>query len=81
METDETVNHIISKLAQKEFKTRLDWVGSDLLGIVLEIKTIDHLIKLYIHKSEFVQDNEMYQILSDFGMQVDHLISVRPSFN
>ena len=24
---DETINHVISKLAQKEYKTRHDWMG------------------------------------------------------
>ena len=27
-ERDETINHIISKLAQKGYKTRYDWVGN-----------------------------------------------------
>ena len=39
---NETINHIISefsKLVQKEFKTRHDWVGErDTLGIVEEIE-------------------------------------------
>ena len=35
---DEKINHIISKLAQKEYQTRHNWVGEDdQLGIVQEI--------------------------------------------
>ena len=47
---DETINHVInecSKLAQKEHKTRHDWVGK---GILWELcKKIDHTNKRYMH--------------------------------
>ena len=32
-----------------------------------------------MHKPEFVQRNETYKLLWDFGIQTDHLISARRS--
>ena len=54
---DKTINHIInecSKLAQKEYKKRHDWVGGqgDPLGIVQEIKVWPHMYKWYMHNQE-----------------------------
>ena len=70
------MNQIIceySKLSQKEYKTRYDWVGKgDPLGIVQVIK-----IWPYYHKLESVLENETHKILWDFKILTDHLIAVR----
>ena len=48
---DETINHIISecsKLAQKEYKTRHDWVGKVIHWEMCKKFTFDHTNKWYI---------------------------------
>ena len=71
---DETINHIISecsKLAQKKYKTRHDWVDK-----VKKFK-FDRMNKWYMHNPASVQENETHKLLWDFDMQTDHLISAR----
>ena len=77
---DEAINHIISessKLAQKEYKTRHDWVGK---VIHLEMRKkfkFDRTNKGYMHNPAPVLENDMHKLLWDFDIQTDHLISVR----
>ena len=55
-ERAEMVHHIISeciKLAQKQYKTRHDWVGK----VIHRKLTFDHTTIWYIHEPEFVQEN------------------------
>ena len=52
--------------AQKEYKTRHNWVGRF---------KFDHTNKWYIHNPESFLENEMHKILWDFETQTDHLIS------
>ena len=69
-----TVNHIneCSKLAKKKKKkrvqneARLSWKG-DSLGIVQEI--LNNTDKWYMHKPEFVLENETHKIFSEFETQ------------
>ena len=52
---DKTINHIISKcskLAQKEYKVRHDWVGK-----------VIHANKWYIHNPEPVLENDTHKLL------------------
>ena len=52
---DETINHIISecsKLAQKEYKTRHDWVGKVVHWEMCKKFKFDHTNKWYMHKPE-----------------------------
>ena len=63
---DETIHHIIHgyrKWAQKEYKTRYNWMG--------KLK-FDPTTKKYMHKPESVLENEMHKILWDFKVQTDH---------
>ena len=57
---DETFNQIkseYSKLAQKECKTRYDWVGKVIHWEWCKILKLDHSTKWYLHKPESVQEN------------------------
>ena len=76
---DETDNHIseCSKLAQKEYKIRFDWVGKVIHYELCKRLNIDHIDKFYPHKRESVLENEMHKILWDFEILLDHLILVR----
>ena len=75
----QTTKHIseCSKLAQKEYKTRQDWVGK-LIHWELHKKLKFYLEnKWYMHNSESVQENERHKLLWGFGIQTDHLILAR----
>ena len=77
---DETINHIISecsKLAQKEYKTRRDWVGKVIHWEMYKKFKFDHTNKWYMHNTESVVENDTYKLLWDFDIQTDHLISAR----
>ena len=53
----ETVNHIseCSKLAQKDYKSRYDWVGKVISQELCKRIKFDHAERWYMLKSEFVQ--------------------------
>ena len=73
---DETINHIISKcrkLAQKEYKTRHDWVGKEMCK---KFK-FDHTNKWYMHNPAPVLENNTHKLLWDFDIHTDHLLSER----
>ena len=58
---DETINHIIrecSKLAQKEYKTRHNWVGEVIHWEIFKKFKIDHTNKWYMHNQVSVLENE-----------------------
>ena len=79
-ERDETVNHIISecsKLAQREYKTRHDWVGKVIHWELCKKLNFHHATKWYTHKPESVLENDTHKILWDFEIQTDHLIPAR----
>ena len=75
---DETINHIISecsKLAQKEYKTRNDWVGKVIHWEMCKKFKSDHTNKWYKHKQAPVLENDTHKLLWDFDIHTDHLIS------
>ena len=79
-ERDETINHIVSecsKLAQREYKTRHDWVGKVIHWELCKKLNFHHATKWYTHKPESVLENETHKILWDFEIQTDHLITAR----
>ena len=79
---DETIHHIISecrKLAQKEYKTRHDWVGKVIHWEIRKKLKCDHMNKWYMHNSAPVLENDTQKHLWDFDIQTDHLISDRRS--
>ena len=77
---DETINHIISecsKLAQKEYKARHDWVGKVIHWEMYKKFKFDPAKKWYMHSPEPVLENDTHKLLWDFDIQMDHLISAR----
>ena len=73
----ETINYIISecsKLAQKEYKTRPDWVGKVIHWEMCKKLKFDHTNKLYMHNPASVIENDIRKLLWDFDIQRDHLI-------
>ena len=74
---DETINHIIneySKLAQKEYKTRHDWVGKVIFWELCKKLKFDHGI---CTTPESVLENVIHKLLWDLDIQTDHLNSTR----
>ena len=77
---DETINHIISecsKLAQKEYKTRHDWVGKVIHLELCKKFRFDHTNKWYMHNPAPVLENDTHKPQWDFEVLTDHLISAR----
>ena len=69
---DETIIHIISecsKLAQREYKARHDWVGKVIHWEMYKKFKFDHTNKWYMHNPA--------PVLWDFNIQTDHLIPTR----
>ena len=79
-DSDENINYIISecsKLAQKEYKTRQDWVGKVVHWETCKKFRFDHTNKWYMHNPPPVLENDTHKLLWDFDVQTDHLISAR----
>ena len=77
---DETINHIISecsKLAQKEFKTRHNWVGKVIHWEMCKKFKCDHTNKWYMYNPAPVPENDTRKLLWNFDIHTDHLISAR----
>ena len=77
---DETINPIISefcKLAQKEYKTRHDWVVKVIHWEMCKKFKFDHTNKWYMHNPAPVLENNTHKLLWDFDIHTDHLISAR----
>ena len=66
-----------SKLAQKGYKTRHDWVGKVIHWELWEKLKFGQTNKGYMHNPTSVLDNDMHKLLLDFVIQTDHLISAR----
>ena len=66
-----------SKLAQKKYKARHDWVGKFInWGMCRKFK-FNHADKWYMHNPEPVLENDINKLLWEFVIQTDHLISAR----
>ena len=77
---DETINHIISecsKLAQKEYKTRHNWVGKVIHWEMCKEFKFDHTNKWYMHNPAPLIENDTHKLLWDFGIHTDPLKSAR----
>ena len=77
---DETINHIISecsKLTQKEYKARHNWVGKVIHWEMCKKLKFDHANKWYMHNPTPVLENDTHKLLWDFNIQTDLLISAR----
>ena len=76
----ETINHMISecsKLAQKEHKTRHDWVGKVIPPEMSKKFKFDYTNKWHMHNPACVLENDTYKLLWDFEITKDHQISPR----
>ena len=77
---DETINHVISeysKLAQREYKARHEWVGKVIHWEMCKKIKFDHTNKWYMHNPAPILENDTHKLLWDFNIQTDHLIPVR----
>ena len=75
----EKINHIseCSKLVQREYNARHDWMGKVILLELCKKFKFDHTNKRYKHNPESVLENETHNILLNFDIQTDHSISTR----
>ena len=74
------INHVISecsKLAQREYKARHDWVGKVIHWEMCKKFKFDHTNKWYMHNPAPVLENDSHKLLWDFNIQTDHLIPAR----
>ena len=77
---DKMINHIISdcsKLAQREYKTRHNWMRYVIHLELYQKFKFNHPNKWYIHNPESILENKTHKILWDFEIKTDHLISAR----
>ena len=75
---DETINHILSecsKLAQKKYNTRHNWVGKVIHREMCKKFKFDHTKKWSMHNPARVQENNSLKLIWDFDVHTDHLIS------
>ena len=56
----------------KEYNTRHNWVEKVIHWELYKRLKFDPPIKWYMHKPEFILENEIYKILWDFEIQTDH---------
>ena len=81
---NETINHIISecsKLAQKEYKCKHDWVGKVIHWEMCKTFKFEHTNKWYMHNPAPVLENDTHKLLRDFDIHTDNLMQTRPYNN
>ena len=66
-----------SKLAQREYKARHDWVGKVIHWEICKKCKFDHTNKWYMHNPAPVLENVTHKLRWDFNIQTDHLIPAR----
>ena len=79
---DETINHLISecsKMAQREYKHRHDWVGRRIHWDICRKFGIQASGKWYNHEQENAVENDTCKVLRGFTIQTDHVIEARRS--
>ena len=79
-DSDETINHIISecsKLAQKEYKARLDLIDKVIHMEMCRKFQFNHTNKWYMHNPAPVLENDSHKLLWDFNIHTDHQIPAR----
>ena len=77
MERLKSANHVLSecsKLAQKKYKRRHDWVGTKIHWELYRKYGIEVKQKWHEHKPEVVMKNDKCKILWNFTVQTDHEI-------
>ena len=76
------VNHIVrvcSKLAQKEYNSRHEWVAKAMHWEPFERLKFDHATKWFMQKPESVQENTKQKILRVSALKRNHIIPARKS--
>ena len=76
------INPIISecnKLAQKEYKTKHNWMEKKIERELCQKLRLDSATKRYMHKPESIQEIETLKIFWHFEIQTDHIIPARLS--
>ena len=68
---------VFSKLVQKEYKSRHDWVRKEIHLELCKRLKFGHTNKWYVHKPESVLENKSHKILCDFEIKTDHPIQAR----
>ena len=79
-EVDESIDCFVSgcsKLAQKEYKRRHDYLRKIVYWKLARKCNFEAGNKWYEHEPESVLENEDYKILWDFSIQTDHVIEAR----
>ena len=74
------MNHIVSecsKLAQKYYKRRHDWIGRRIHWEICGANGIHVKPKWYEHQPDVVIENDTCKILWDFILQTDHFMTER----
>ena len=66
-----------NKLAQKEYKTRHDWVGKVIHWEICKKFKFDHTNKWYMPNPPSVIENNTHKLLWDLDIHTDHLIPAR----
>ena len=59
-----------NELAQKDYKTRHDWVGKVIHWELCKKLKFDHTNKWYMHNPESVLENETHKLRWDFEIQI-----------
>ena len=67
-----------SKLAQKQYKSRYDWVGKVINWELCKRLKFDDSNEYYMHKPESTVENVTHKILEDFEIQMDQLDKAKP---
>lgn len=76
----EKITHIVSectRLAQKEYKRRHDWIGSCIHWEICGAKGIPLATKWQEHQPEGVMQNETCKVIWDFTIQADHVLTTK----
>ena len=66
-----------SKLAQKEYEAKHDWVDKVIHWEMCRKFLFDHTNKWYMHNPAPVLENDSHKLLWGFNIQTDHLIPAR----
>ena len=65
------------RIAQKECKTKHDWMGKMIHWELCKKLKFDYTNKSYMHNTKSVVENETHKLLWRFKIQTDNLISTR----
>ena len=77
---DKKINHLISecsKLAQKQYMTRHNWVDKVIHWELCKRLKFNHTNKSYMHNPASLLENDTHKHLWDVDIQMDRLISAR----